>query len=261
MSNRHDEDQENVVVDLVDDSVVASAHPQRPITTDQPGCPAGSRLLGQQLDGALHSSSRGGVELSQLPHRGGSELDPVRHVRPRSALTRSHGMAVSPPAISSRAALAAWRSARSSAASRSRLRSSASMTAAQRDELEHQIHCQCGCNLDVYTCRTTDFACSVSPAMHSDVMGLVAGGHSAEEILTAFKSVYGEKVLMAPVKAGFNLIGYTVPFIALGTGAVVLAALMRRWKRTPVVTTLPASHIEATEGELAALDAAVKQDR
>ena len=138
---------------------------------------------------------------------------------------------------------------------------SASMAAAQRDELEHQMHCQCGCNLDVYTCRTTDFACSVSPAMHSDVMGLVAGGHSAEEILTAFKSVYGEKVLMAPVKAGFNLIGYTVPFIALGTGAVVLAALMRRWKRTPVVTTLPASHIEATEGELAALDAAVKQDR
>lgn len=136
-----------------------------------------------------------------------------------------------------------------------------SMTDAQRDDLEHQIHCQCGCNLDVYTCRTTDFACSVSPAMHSDVMGLVAGGHSAEEILAAFKSVYGEKVLMAPVKAGFNLIGYTVPFIALGTGAVVLAALMRRWKRTPVVTTLPASHIEATEGELAALDAAVKQDR
>jgi cytochrome c-type biogenesis protein CcmH len=138
---------------------------------------------------------------------------------------------------------------------------SASITDAQRDDLEHQIHCQCGCNLDVYTCRTTDFACSVSPAMHSDVMGLVAGGHSAQEILSAFKAVYGEKVLMAPVKSGFNLVGYTVPFIALGTGAVVIAALMRRWKRTPVVQTLPVSNIDATEGELAALDAAVKQDR
>ncbi len=137
----------------------------------------------------------------------------------------------------------------------------ASMTDAQRDELEHQIHCQCGCNLDVYTCRTTDFACSVSPAMHSDVMGLVAGGHSAQEILAAFKSVYGERVLMAPVRSGFNLLGYTVPFIALGTGAVVVAALMRRWKRTPVVAAAPASHIDATEGELAALDAAVRQDR
>lgn len=137
----------------------------------------------------------------------------------------------------------------------------ASMTDAQRDELEHQIHCQCGCNLDVYTCRTTDFACSVSPAMHSDVMGLVAGGHSAQEILAAFTKGYGEKVLMAPVRSGFNLLGYTVPFLALGTGAIVVAALMRSWKRTPVVSTVPATHIDATEGELAALDAAVKQDR
>jgi cytochrome c-type biogenesis protein CcmH len=137
-----------------------------------------------------------------------------------------------------------------------------SMTDAQRDELEHQLHCQCGCNLDVYTCRTTDFACSVSPAMHSDVMGLVAGGHSAQEILNAFRSVYGEKVLMAPVKSGFNLLGYTVPFIALGTGAVVVAALMRRWKsQTPVVAATPSSHVHATEAELAALDAAVRRDQ
>ena len=136
-----------------------------------------------------------------------------------------------------------------------------SMTEAQRDDLEHQIHCQCGCNLDVYTCRTTDFACSVSPAMHSDVMGLVAGGHSAQEILAAFKAIYGEKVLMAPVRSGFNLLGYTVPFIALGTGAVVLAALMRRWKRTTVVSTAQVPRVDATEGELAALDAAVRRDR
>ena len=136
-----------------------------------------------------------------------------------------------------------------------------SMTDAQRDDLEHQIHCQCGCNLDVYTCRTTDFACSVSPAMHSDVMGLVAGGHSAQEILAAFKAIYGEKVLMAPVRSGFNLLGYTVPFIALGTGAVVVAALMRRWKRTAVVSTAQVPHVDATEGELAALDAAVRRDR
>jgi cytochrome c-type biogenesis protein CcmH len=136
------------------------------------------------------------------------------------------------------------------------------MTDAQRDDLEHQIHCQCGCNLDVYTCRTTDFACSVSPAMHSDVMGLVAGGYSASEILAAFKAVYGERVLMAPVRSGFNLLGYTVPFIALGAGAVVVTALMRRWKsRAPMATAVPTSHVDATEGELAALDAAVRKDR
>src|SRR4051794_6291308 len=41
-----------------------------------------------------------------------------------------------------------------------------SMNADERDALEHQIRCQCGCTLDVYTCRTTDFSCQVSPAMH-----------------------------------------------------------------------------------------------
>ncbi len=136
-----------------------------------------------------------------------------------------------------------------------------SMTAAQRDELEHQIHCQCGCNLDVYTCRTTDFSCSVSPAMHADVMGLVAGGYGAPEILNAFRAAYGEKVLMAPMRSGFNLVGYTMPFIALGTGAVVVAALLKRWKsRAPVVATIEPSQIDATAGELAELDAAVKRD-
>ena len=136
-----------------------------------------------------------------------------------------------------------------------------SMTDAQRDDLEHQIHCQCGCNLDVYTCRTTDFACSVSPAMHSDVMGLVAGGYGAQEILAAFKAVYGEKVLMAPVRSGFNLVGYTMPFVALGAGAIGIAALLRRWKsRTHTVASVSPSHVDATEGELAALDAAVKRD-
>ncbi|MEA2766651.1 MAG: cytochrome c-type biosis protein CcmH [Gemmatimonadaceae bacterium] len=136
-----------------------------------------------------------------------------------------------------------------------------SMTPGQRDDLEHQIHCQCGCNLDVYTCRTTDFACSVSPAMHSDVMGLVGGGYGAQEILAAFKAVYGEKVLMAPVRSGFNLVGYTMPFVALGAGAIGVAALLRRWKsHTRPGALIAHSQVDATEGELAALDAAVRKD-
>lgn len=138
----------------------------------------------------------------------------------------------------------------------------ASMTDAQRDELEHQLHCQCGCNLDVYTCRTTDFACSVSPAMHADVMGLVSGGHSASEILAAFKAVYGEKVLMAPVKSGFNLVGYTMPFFALGAGALVVTGLIKRWKsRAPAALPVAVERVDASDSELAALDAAVRRDR
>lgn len=136
-----------------------------------------------------------------------------------------------------------------------------SMSEADRDVLEHGIRCQCSCTLDVYTCRTTDFSCSVSPAMHRDVMALVAGGHSAQEILDAFVGVYGERVLMAPKKEGFNWAAYLVPFAALGGGAALVTALVRKWGREApepaAVTSLP---VDATPEELARLNAAVRND-
>jgi len=137
-----------------------------------------------------------------------------------------------------------------------------SMTSAQRDDLEHQIKCQCGCVLDVYTCRTTDFSCAVSPAMHADVMGLVDGGYDGAEILKAFLGVYGESVLMAPLRSGFNLLGYTVPFIALAGGSILVAALIRRWKRPATQTVHSgATPIDATREELDQLAAAVRAER
>jgi Uncharacterized protein involved in biosynthesis of c-type cytochromes len=136
-----------------------------------------------------------------------------------------------------------------------------SMTDEKRDELEHQIKCQCGCVLDVYTCRTTDFSCSVSPAMHEDVMALVQGGHNATQILAAFQTVYGEQILMSPVKRGFNLVGYALPSVALVAAGIGVAALIRRWGKTGSLTIAPAlAGAEATPEELAALNAAVRDD-
>ena len=138
----------------------------------------------------------------------------------------------------------------------------------ERDALERGLKCACPCKLDVFTCRTTDFQCGISPAMHSDVVRLVDGGYSADEIVAAFTTVYGERVLMAPVKEGFNIAGYVVPFITLGIGGTMLVALLRRWKReteamTPAVVSksvLPISGTmpEATDDELRRLDAAVR---
>jgi cytochrome c-type biogenesis protein CcmH len=140
---------------------------------------------------------------------------------------------------------------------------SSSMTADDRDALEHRIRCQCGCTLDVYTCRTTDFSCQVSPQMHRDVLALVAGGYTAPEILDAFVEAYGERVLMAPPRQGFNLLAYILPGIALAVGAIVLAVVIRRWRRpVPAVaggqpTRAPA---DATPDEIARLEAAIRDD-
>ena len=137
-----------------------------------------------------------------------------------------------------------------------------SMSDQARDDLEHRIKCQCGCVLDVFTCRTTDFSCAVSPAMHADVMGLVAGGYGAAEILTAFQNVYGERVLMAPPPQGFNLLGYVMPFAALVGGGAVVLMLTRRWKQRALAQAAPASpvQLDATDAELDAVEAAVRND-
>ena len=139
-----------------------------------------------------------------------------------------------------------------------------SMTDDQRDALEHEIRCQCGCTLDVYICRTTDFSCQVSPAMHRDIMSLVQGGYSAQEIIDAFVDAYGEKALMAPKREGFNLAGYLAPFAAILIGAVALVSVIRRMQQTPrgevPETSNAAMPVDATADEMARIEAAVRRD-
>jgi cytochrome c-type biogenesis protein CcmH len=142
------------------------------------------------------------------------------------------------------------------------------LTDDERDAVEHKIRCQCGCTLDVYVCRTTDFSCQVSPAMHRDVIALVEGGHSAQEIIDAFVDTYGEVALMAPKREGFNWAGYLVPFGALAAGGAALVTVLRRMQRR-AATVAAASRAPAagagsrqlgTADELARLDAAIRRD-
>lgn len=141
------------------------------------------------------------------------------------------------------------------------------MTDQQRDDLEHRIHCQCGCTLSVFTCRTTDFSCQVSPAMHRDVIELVKGGYGAQEIIDAFVNVYGERALMAPKTSGFHLLAWVMPGTALVIGGIGLAALLRRWgqrsrRRVDEENSRPfvasRGDTDATPDELARLEAAVR---
>jgi cytochrome c-type biogenesis protein CcmH len=136
----------------------------------------------------------------------------------------------------------------------------------ERDALERKLACVCPCTLDVFTCRTTDFSCGISPAMHGDVQALVEGGYSAQEIVDAFVETYGEQVLMAPKAEGFNTLAYVAPFAALAAGGGALVYLIRRWSaRARAVAAAPrpaggATRSAATREELARLDAAVRDD-
>jgi cytochrome c-type biogenesis protein CcmH/NrfF len=105
-------------------------------------------------------------------------------------------------------------------------------TAADNDlalqAIEKRLHCTCGCNLDVYTCRTTDFTCTTSPAMHLEVVGMAERGMSGEQILDDFVARHGQVILMAPPKRGFNLAGYFVPSVAIAIAGLLLTIVLRR---------------------------------
>jgi cytochrome c-type biogenesis protein CcmH/NrfF len=108
-------------------------------------------------------------------------------------------------------------------------------TAADNDAaiqvIEKRLKCSCGCGLDIYTCRTTDFTCTYSPALHKEVVRLAEQGKNDGQIIAEFVAQYGEAVLMAPPRRGFNLAGYFVPSLAIVIAAVILVRVLRRRTR------------------------------
>jgi cytochrome c-type biogenesis protein CcmH len=103
-------------------------------------------------------------------------------------------------------------------------------------ELEKGLRCTCGCNLDIYTCRTTDFSCATSPALHREILALHNDGKTADEIREDFVARYGTEVLMSPKPEGFNLAGYLVPGSVMVLAGLLLTAhlLRKRRERVPV---------------------------
>jgi cytochrome c-type biogenesis protein CcmH len=117
--------------------------------------------------------------------------------------------------------------------------------------IEKQIHCTCGCNLDVYTCRTTDFTCTVSPAMHQRVVALAKQGKTGQQILDQFVRENGVAILMAPPKRGFNWLGYLLPSVLIVATGAVLTIVLRRWiLAAPAQSPSPPSSPPATPAEL-----------
>jgi cytochrome c-type biogenesis protein CcmH len=154
------------------------------------------------------------------------------------------------------------------------------MDVRQVEAFERNLACPCPCTLDIYTCRTTDFQCGISPAVHGDIQRLVDGGYTADEIMEALIGTYGDFILNAPRKQGFNLLAWFAPFAGLALGAVGIGVLLRSWRLNArraaeaqaardVATASQStsgvndalSELDATPDELARLQAALKDDR
>ena len=134
--------------------------------------------------------------------------------------------------------------------------------------IEKQLKCTCGCNLDVFTCRTTDFSCTYSPALHQEIVAWRDEGRSPEQVIDAYLVAHGEEFRMAPKPRGFNLAGYLVPGILVLLAAIALVLVLRSRTRPvpahglpddgeadrPTVPGATAEELERLRQEVAGLD-------
>lgn len=121
---------------------------------------------------------------------------------------------------------------------------------AEIQAIETRLACNCGCTLDVFTCRTTDFSCTYSPRLHREVLALRSQGKTAQQVLDAFVAKYGEKALMAPKPKGFNLAGYLVPSAAiLSAGAALVMLIFRRRAAVAAAVPIPSAPTAAASAE------------
>lgn len=87
MSKHHDDDQQHIVFDGVDDPIVADPDSETRPALESTST-GRSRILGEQSDCTLDPSSNLGVEFPQGADRRRAQLDAKSaHTQPRSALT------------------------------------------------------------------------------------------------------------------------------------------------------------------------------
>jgi len=100
-----------------------------------------------------------------------------------------------------------------------------------QQDVEEALTCQCGCGLTVHACNHLN--CGSGEPMKKEIAERIARGESRDQILAAFTSRYGEKVLSAPTFRGFNWLAWLTPFVGvLAAGAVLVFSIRRRVRAT-----------------------------
>lgn len=124
------------------------------------------------------------------------------------------------------------------------------------DEIAKGLMCQCGCGklLDVCEMETAQ-------QMKDLIAQKLDEGWDKDRIINYLITQYGEKVLAAPTKKGFNLTAWLTPFAVIIAGASVIWLLVAEWvkrrrlsaeveTRTVVVEELEKKYSDKLEQEL-----------
>jgi len=99
------------------------------------------------------------------------------------------------------------------------------------EQVSQSLTCQCGCGLTVANCNMP--TCSFSVPTRLEIDRMIGNGMGRAQIIAFYRHKYGEKVLSAPTAEGFNLLAWTIPFIALVVGGGLIVLAFGRWHTVP----------------------------
>jgi cytochrome c-type biogenesis protein CcmH len=98
------------------------------------------------------------------------------------------------------------------------------------EEVVRQIAAQLRC----VVCQNLSVADSPSETanqMRAIIRERLAQGETPEQVRAYFVDKYGQWILLAPPRRGFNLLVWVAPFAVLLGGLAVVAGVMLRWRR------------------------------
>ncbi len=91
-------------------------------------------------------------------------------------------------------------------------------------DVAKEFICNCGCQKMLDVC---DMTCGAQ--LRGLIGEKIAAGWDKPKIMSYLVTQYGEKVLAAPTKKGFNLTAWIMPFVALLLGAFFVYMVVARW--------------------------------
>jgi cytochrome c-type biogenesis protein CcmH len=100
--------------------------------------------------------------------------------------------------------------------------------ASQLADLENALMCKCDdkCGKVLINCT-----CDTSKETRKTLTGKLESGLTVDQIVKQYVDKYGETVLSAPTKSGFNLTAWIMPFAALTIGGFGVRKVIKSWTR------------------------------
>jgi cytochrome c-type biogenesis protein CcmH len=116
----------------------------------------------------------------------------------------------------------------------------AAAAAPPRSSVSDEIMCLCGCNSVLTNCPHEDCGWGIPAKNYIDQQ--LSAGATPESLVQYYVNEYGQEVLAAPTKTGFNVAAWVMPFVALVVGGVAIYFLASMWAaRRRVAVPVPST--------------------